>query len=951
LAVVSFDDEHEEPAPPAWRSDPPTVGAVLVVHDGGRWLPQVLASFAALEHAPTSWRVVDVSSTDDGAELVRDSFGPERILYAPSGTGFGEAVHRAVASMPRTDWLWLLHDDAAVQPDALAALLDEATSADDVAVVGPKIREWPSLRRLLEVGLTITSTGARETGLETGEPDAGQHDWPRDVLAVNTAGMLVRRDVWDELGGLADDLPLHLDDVDLGWRVALAGYRTRVAPRAVVFHAEASRRGTRRRVAGDVEPWEQRRAALHVLLANAPARRLPWLWVRLLVGTLLRTLGLLVVRDPEAAGDELQALAAVHGRPGRLRRARARRATTVRRDARELRHLFPPWWLPYRHGYDAVRDGVLALVRPEAVETTGRRSVLDEDDAEVPLDDGPSLWARRPWLLTVLALLAVSLVAARGLFVGPGGSVLTGGALGLTPDSAGAWWGTWFERAHDVGLGSTALVSPAVLLLAVASTPVWGAPSLVVWPLLLLSAPLAGLAAHRLGRRLTDRRRPRVLWASGYGLTVVASGAVSQGRLGTVVALVVLPVVVGCTLQLLDAVAGVDGAGTPRRTALRWGIWVAVGASFAPVVLVLAVLGVGVVMTVDRRSRGPALLGVGAALVLLGPWLVPRIVHPTLWWAESGRTLDGAEPGLRTAVGLLVGRAGSPEQAPLWLGAGLVVLALLALVPRRTRTAVGLCWLLGVLALAVAVVGVVLPVGVPGSPVEVRAWVGVPAGAVALALGAAALLGVPAFLEGRSRAVSRAVLALALVLPIGAAAWWVVRGAQDPLDRTTPDTVPAFLTERPGDTLVVTGTVARGVQVRAVRGAGPVVGAEGLRPDERSTERLAAAVQGLLASPGPEQVEALSALGIGAVYAPDVDAGVARALDAAPTLEPSGSDAPTSRVWTLGDEPRALTPQAPAWRPVLAAGQLVLWSVAVVLTAPVRRRRDDVDDPAEQVRA
>ncbi len=171
------------------------MGAVLVTHDGGRWLPQVLASFSALEHAPTSWRVVDVSSTDDGPELVREAFGPDRVTYAPAGTGFGAAVRLAVDTMPRTDWLWLLHDDAIVEPGALAALLDEATAADDVAVAGPKIREWPSLRRLLEVGLTVTSTGVRETGLETGEPDAGQHDWPKDVLAVDTAGMLVRRRV------------------------------------------------------------------------------------------------------------------------------------------------------------------------------------------------------------------------------------------------------------------------------------------------------------------------------------------------------------------------------------------------------------------------------------------------------------------------------------------------------------------------------------------------------------------------------------------------------------------------------------------------------------------------------------------------------------------------------------------------------------------------------------
>lgn len=934
--------EEDAPALPAWRAAPPTVGAVLVTHDGGRWLPQVLASFAALEHAPTTWRVVDVSSTDDGADLVRDAFGAERITYAPAGTGFGAAVRTAVAAMPRTDWLWLLHDDAIVEPDALAALLDEATAADDVAVVGPKIREWPSLRRLLEVGLTVTATGSRETGLETGEPDAGQHDWPKDVLAVNTAGMLVRRDVWDELDGLSPDLPLHLDDVDLGWRVARAGYRTRVAPRAVIFHAEASRRGLRRRAAGDVEPWEQRRAALLTLLANTSGPRFWWQYVRLLLGSLLRALGLVLSAEPEAAGDELQAVAAVYGRPGRLREARRRRAATARRDDRVVRPLLAPFWLPYRHGFDAARDVVAALVRPEAVETSGRRSSLDDGVGDEPLEDGPPLWARRPWLVTVLALTVLSLVAARSLLAGPSGSTLTGGALGVTPGSAGDWWRLWFERSHDVGLGSTGLVPPSVLLLALAATPLWPAPGLVVGTLLLLAVPLAALTAHRLGRRLTAHRRLRIVWAVGYGLAVAATGAVSDGRLGTVVALVVLPVLVTTTLQL----AGADplAQGTSRRTALRWGIWVAVGAAFAPVVLPLALLAAVVVAVLDPRLVRRLALGLVAAVVLLGPWILTRVLHPGLWWWESGAPVAGAVPGWRTALGLLLGRAGSPEQAPAWLGVGLLLLAVLALVGRSTRSAVTLCWTLALAALAVAVLGVVLPGAVPGTSVDVRAWVGVPVGALALALGTAALVGVPPLLEGRARALGAAALVVALVLPVGTAAWWVARGSDGPLERGTPTAVPAFLTDRGGDTLVVTGSVARGLEVSVVRGQGPVVGAEGLRPPERSRRALVDAVESLVSAPGADAVQALADRGVDAVYAPDVDTDVARALDAAPRLEPSGSDAPTSRVWTLADRAEPARPQAPAWRPALAGAQVLLWLVAIVLTAPVRRRTVDGDD-------
>ena len=128
-------------------------------------------------------------------------------------------------------------------PDALAALLAAAAADPDADVLGPKLREWPSLRRLLELGVTISGTGRRETGLERGEYDQGQHDEVRTVLAVNTAGMLVRRRVLEELGGFDDQLPIFGNDIDFGWRAAAAGHRTVVVPQAVVFHAEAAHRG------------------------------------------------------------------------------------------------------------------------------------------------------------------------------------------------------------------------------------------------------------------------------------------------------------------------------------------------------------------------------------------------------------------------------------------------------------------------------------------------------------------------------------------------------------------------------------------------------------------------------------------------------------------------------------------------------------------------------------
>ncbi|MDN5855648.1 MAG: glycosyltransferase family 2 protein, partial [Actinomycetia bacterium] len=330
--------EDENPPDQAWLSNPPSIAAVLVAHNGARWLPQALAALGSQTHRASHGIAVEVESKDDTGAQLAARFHEQAIVHVPSGTGFGDAVRAGIEALPRTEWVWLLHDDCAPAPDALERLLDDAiaTNAD---VVGPKVREWPTLRRLLEVGVSITGTGHRETWLERGEPDQGQHDRPRDVLAVSSAGMLVKRETWDALGGFDPALPMYFDDVDFGWRVARHGGRTRAVPRSVIFHAEASAR-SQRATARRVHPkprQEARRAALYTLLANASLPGFCWQSVRLLIGSVLRTLGLLIVKAPGDARQELVAALAVYTRPWRIFVARRRRAATATVSARDMR--------------------------------------------------------------------------------------------------------------------------------------------------------------------------------------------------------------------------------------------------------------------------------------------------------------------------------------------------------------------------------------------------------------------------------------------------------------------------------------------------------------------------------------------------------------------------------------------------------------------------------------
>ena len=354
------------------------VTAVLVTHDGARWLPRALAAIAALSRMPDQLVAVDTASLDTSRDLLRAALGPGAMLVLPRRTGFGTAVARGLlhahartsrislgagaaitpGGPPVIEWIWLLHDDVEPAPDSLVRLLETASADPTIAIIGPKHHGWSDERRLLEVGVTIARGGRRETGLEVEEVDQGQHDGVHDVMAVSTAGMLVRREVWDSLGGLDPLLAFSRDDVDFGWRAHLAGHRVVCQTRAVVRHAEAATRGRRPATAraGHARRVD-RRNSLHVLLVNLPLTSLPAALVRLGLCSLLRALLLMMRGRGGGALDELVAALAALGRPDRVLAGRAARRRTRTVGARSV----TPWLASRRLGVGHTLDTLADL--------------------------------------------------------------------------------------------------------------------------------------------------------------------------------------------------------------------------------------------------------------------------------------------------------------------------------------------------------------------------------------------------------------------------------------------------------------------------------------------------------------------------------------------------------------------------------------------------------------
>nr|WP_262982854.1 glycosyltransferase [Arthrobacter globiformis] len=820
------------------------VTAVVVAHNGSDYLPRTLSALAAQTRPADTVIGVDTGSQDNSAALLQRAVGDANVITVDGGkAGMGAAVRAGLAALApwsrqgtrdRSEWIWLLHDDAAPAPEALAELLHAVERAPSVTVAGCKQLDWNARRRLIDVGLSTSRWAERLTLIEADELDQGQYDGRSDTFAVNSAGMLVRRDIWEHLKGFDPALPGTGDDVDFCWRNRLAGHRVVVVPSARMFHV------SHRPHALGTAP-AARRAQVHLRLKHAPLWALPLHAVGALFGSLLRLIFSIAVKDPGYGFSQLLATAAALARPAALARGRRNAARTRR-----------------------VRRSVVKALQTERREVWGHRRSLMEalgaddarasEDSNDPLEEQPSgdstddfaalSTNERGWVGNgaVAAVILATVASFAGLAALFQADAAAGGAL--LPVSArlediwhhaSSWW-------IGLGAGLPGHGDPFGYVLWILGLLGGGnANGAVIW-LLLLAMPLSALAAWFASGALTSYRRFRLaaalVWAAAPALQV----AVNQGRLGALLAHVLMPLLV---LALLRATGSALGRGrfapvpagsladqppakpgvngTPSWTAAAAaGLALAVITAAAPSLLLPAAVVI-IVLSLVLGKRGRtlwwALLPSAALFVpfalstldrpralLADPGLPLPFEAAAVWQQILGQPLGFGPAGGLSGLALFSG--GSVPWAlllALLIGAPLLALAVAALfVPlrihpdRRGRVA-RVLWAAALVVLAGGWLAGHVATGA-GPQALVAPFTGPAVSAAVFGLLGAAIIGGDGLLAlagsgsdnssrgggVRSAAVARGAAALALVLllagPLAGLAAWTVQNVVQPAD-------------------------------------------------------------------------------------------------------------------------------------------------------------------------
>ncbi|MDP9735445.1 MULTISPECIES: glycosyltransferase family 2 protein [unclassified Curtobacterium] len=225
---------------------PHRAAIVTVSYESGDVLPAFLASTAAASSRDVEVVVADNdSATADALRRVTETAGA-RFVAVGANLGYGAAVNRAVASLdPDVRWVLVSNPDVVLSPGALDRLIATAETDGTIGAVGPRLLEpdgavYPSAR--LVPSLRTGLGHAVFANVWHGNPwtkryrQEGDHTVRRDAGWLSGACVLVRRDVYDRLGGFDETYFMYFEDVDLGWRIGRLGLRNVYEPEAVATH-------------------------------------------------------------------------------------------------------------------------------------------------------------------------------------------------------------------------------------------------------------------------------------------------------------------------------------------------------------------------------------------------------------------------------------------------------------------------------------------------------------------------------------------------------------------------------------------------------------------------------------------------------------------------------------------------------------------------------------------
>ncbi len=248
------------------------VTIVIPNYNGIRFLQECLESLLHQEEGTPEYRilVVDNGSEDGSRELIRKEFPQVSLIALESNTGFCHAVNMGIGAS-EAPYVMLLNNDTKSHAHLVKGLYEAIEAAPAAFSVSARMLMWDRPELIDDAGDRYCVLGwAYSRG--KGKP-AGQYDKPVRIFAACGGAAIYRRSVFEEIGLFDEAHFAYLEDLDIGYRAGIYGYRNYYEPSAQVIHYGSASSGSR------YNKWKTELAAensVYVIAKNMPF--LQWLW-------------------------------------------------------------------------------------------------------------------------------------------------------------------------------------------------------------------------------------------------------------------------------------------------------------------------------------------------------------------------------------------------------------------------------------------------------------------------------------------------------------------------------------------------------------------------------------------------------------------------------------------------------------------------------------------------
>jgi N-acetylglucosaminyl-diphospho-decaprenol L-rhamnosyltransferase len=230
-------------------SDPtPAVGVVSVAFNSSPVIGAFLSSLPS-EGIDGTLIVDNTDGRDVALQEVVAQYPGTAIIRSPN-VGYGAAMNRGVGELPpHLDWILLSNPDVILRPGAIESLLRAGQEYPASAAFGPLIRTseggvYPSARKLpsLRNGIghaLFTRTWPSNPWSASYREELDSYSQGRQAAWLSGSCVLVRRSAFEAIGGFDESFFMYFEDVDLGDRLARAGWTSRFVPEAEIMHSGA----------------------------------------------------------------------------------------------------------------------------------------------------------------------------------------------------------------------------------------------------------------------------------------------------------------------------------------------------------------------------------------------------------------------------------------------------------------------------------------------------------------------------------------------------------------------------------------------------------------------------------------------------------------------------------------------------------------------------------------